>query len=175
MREKTEYMKAMLDLIRTRRSIRRFTGETVGDEMLRTIMDAGTWAPSGLNNQPWRFVVVKDPEVKRRLSGYTKYSQVIEGAAACIAVFLDVSRSYHREKDLQAVGACIQNMLLCIHYLGLGGVWLGEILNRREEVERCLDVPEHCELMAVVALGHPDETKGRGNRMPLEEVLIKDL
>lgn len=165
----------MLEWIKSRRSIRKFTPEPVPEDAVRTILEAGTWAPSGLNNQPWRFVVVKDPRVKDQLARFTKYSRIIEGAAACIAVFMDVARSYNRDKDLQAVGACIQNMLLVIHHMGLGAVWLGEILNRRQEVEQCLGVPQDCELMAVVALGHPAETKGAGSRRPLDEVILKKL
>jgi nitroreductase len=70
------------------------------------------------------------------------------------------------------MGACIQNMLLAIHHLGLGAVWLGEILNNREAVEKILDVPESCELMAVVALGHPAEPRGKGSRRALARVII---
>jgi nitroreductase len=87
-------------------------------------------------------------------------------------VFLDKAESYHRVKDIQAVGACVQNMLLTIHSLGLGGVWLGEILKNHEAVEKILEVPESCELMALIAMGHPAETKGAGNRKPLHEVII---
>ena len=57
---------------------------------------------------------------------------------------------YNRDKDIQAVGACIQNMLLQAHALGLSTCWLGEILNRHEEVEACCGVPSHLELMAVI-------------------------
>jgi nitroreductase len=87
-------------------------------------------------------------------------------------VFLDHSESYDRVKDIQAVGACIQNMLLTIHHLGLGGVWLGEILRNRESVEKALEVPESCELMAVIAFGYPAEMRGVGSRKPVERVII---
>ena len=162
----------MLEKIKTRRSIRRFTTDEVDDKTVDMIIEMGTWAPSGLNNQPWKFVIIRDQNVKERLSAQTRYARVIQGANVCIAVFLDRDQSYDRIKDIQAVGACIQNMLLAIHALGLGGVWLGEILKNREAVEQILNVPESCELMAVIALGHADEKKGTGNRKPLEEVII---
>ena len=74
----------------------------------------------------------------------------------CIAVFLDHLRVYDRTKDVQAVGASIQNMLLTIHSMELGGVWLGEILQNKEKVGELLRVDKDLELMAVVALGHPN-------------------
>jgi nitroreductase len=162
----------VLEAIRTRRSVRKFTPEPVDEETLLEIVEMGAWAPSGLNNQPWRFVLVGDPATREGLSRLTRYSHIIRGAPACVAVFLDNGESYDRVKDIQAVGACIQNMLLAIHCLGLGGVWLGEILKNRESVERLLCVPEAWELMAVVALGRPAETGLEGNRKPLRELIL---
>jgi nitroreductase len=158
--------------IKTRRSIRKFTPDDIDDETINRIIEMGTWAPSGLNNQPWQFVVVRDQDLKEKLSQQTRYSHIIQGAPVCIAVFLDHSQSYHKAKDIMAIGACIQNMLLTIHSMGLGAVWLGEILNNREPVERMLEVPENSELMAIIALGRPDEPGGKGVRKSIDEVII---
>jgi nitroreductase len=151
-----------------RRSIREYAGEKVGDEQLMEILEAGRWAPSGLNNQPWKFMILRG-QIKDSLAHMTKYGRTITSADACIAVFLDGNAIYNREKDLQAVGACIQNMLLKIHGLGLGGVWLGEILNKKDEVQETLET--HYELMAVIAVGHPKE-KGQSQRKKIEELII---
>jgi nitroreductase len=75
-------------------------------------------------------------------------------------------------KDIQAIGACIQNMLLTIHHLGLGGVLLGEILKKRESVERILETPKNCELMPVIAIGYPAERRAKGNREAVDQVII---
>ena len=161
------------DALKNRRSIRKFSERPVDRRTLDEIIRAGTWAPSGLNNQPWKFVVVQDDRpLVEKLAACTKYAHIIRGAPASILVFLDTETSYHREKDIQAIGACIQNMLLAIHIKGLGGVWLGEILNQRLEVERLAEVPEHMELMGVVALGHPAEKKGPCERKPFEEFIV---
>ncbi|KPK01645.1 MAG: nitroreductase [Nitrospira bacterium SG8_35_4] len=154
----------MFQLIKTRRSIRKFTEKNVDDEMINKIIEAGTWAPSGLNNQPWRFAVIKDGELKREISTLTHYSKVVLSAKVLIAVFLDNASGYDRTKDVQAIGACIQNMLLLIHSLGLGAVWLGEILKSRESVLSIVDGPEDFELMAVIALGYPASQGGKGSR-----------
>lgn len=162
----------MLEQIRTRRSIRRFTDQEVDDRTIDLIIEMGTWAPSGLNNQPWKFVIIRDQNIRNQVAKNTKYSRIIQNAPVCIAVFLDNAESYDYVKDIQAIGACIQNMLLAIHHLGLGGVWLGEILKNKDAVEKILEVPENLELMAVVALGHSTEEIRKGDRKPLSGVIL---
>jgi nitroreductase len=74
------------------------------------------------------------------------------------------------DEDVLAVGASIQNMLLTIHALGLGGVWLGEILKNKDKVKELLGADQDLELMAVVALGYPSrKTSQPGLRDRLEE------
>ena len=70
---------------------------------------------------------------------------------------------------------CIQNMLLAAHGLGLGAVWLGEILKNDEAVRTLLGLPKEMELMAVVALGHPMSQKHSSNRKAVSDVLLKEL
>ncbi len=158
-----------------RRSIRQYTDQPVDHNQLIEIIKAGTWAPSGLNNQPWRFVIVTNKDVRRQLAGQTTSHFIIERAPACIAVFVDRSVMYNDVKDHQAMGACIQNMLLAAHGLGLGAVWLGEILKNADAVRTILDVPQEMELMAVVALGHPKPDHHSSKRKNLSEVLLKEL
>jgi len=165
----------MLEGLHTRRSIRSYTDEPVTREQLRDIVKAGTMAPSGLNNQPWRFVTIQSKETLRKLSQLTKYSHIVGKAAACIAVFVDKTAMYHEVKDHQSMGACIQNLLLAAHGMGLGAVWLGEILKSAKEVRELCGLSDEMELMAVVAIGHPAGKGGRADRRPLEEVLIKEL
>lgn len=159
----------IFELIKTRRSIRKFTDKPVSDELIDKIIEAGTWAPSGMNNQPWKFAVIKNKDLKTKISGLTHYSKIILGADALIAVFLDQSESYDRTKDTGAVGACIQNMLLFIHSMGLGAVWLGEILKNKEKVLELVEGSKELELMAVIALGHPAEKGGKGSRKGIDK------
>ena len=165
----------LLEGIYTRRSVREFVEQPVEREQLLEIIKAGTWAPSGLNNQPWRFVIVQKEDVKKELGRQTKYSFVIERAPACIAVFVDRTVMYNDVKDHQAIGACIQNMLLAARAMGLGAVWLGEILKNAEAVRTILGLPKEMELMAVVALGHPKAQKHSSSRKAVSEVLLKEL
>ncbi len=166
-------MNEVLQAIRKRRSVRKFTGEAVPESTLRAVLDAGRWAPSGLNNQPWKFVVITDQTTRAAVAAKTKYRKVLEQAPLQIAIFLDQILSYDRTKDVQGIGACMQNMLLAAHSLGLGTVWMGEILNRREEVEGLLAVPESFELMGVIAVGHPFRKPADSERRALEELIFK--
>lgn len=166
-------MNPVLKAIRERRSIRKFTDKPVDEEKVTAILEAGRWAPSGLNNQPWRFVVITDPAVRAALAEKTEYHRILEHAPLLIAVFLDMEQSYSRTKDIQAVGACLQNMLLAVHSLGLGAVWVGEIVNQREDVEKILEVPAHLELMAVLAVGHPGKPPADSKRKSVSELIYR--
>jgi nitroreductase len=166
----------LFDAILGRRSIRRFTDQPVGREEIVRILEAGAWAPSGLNNQPWRFLVVSrsDPR-KGELAELTKYGRIVRDAGALIVVLLARDAMYHPMKDYQGAGACIQNMLLAIHGLGLGGVWLGEIVNRSGEVLDALGLdPAAFELMAVIALGRPGQ-RSSSSRKPIDALLLEGL
>ncbi len=164
----------VMETILSRRSIRKYTGDQVSRDDILKILEAGRWAPSGLNNQPWRFLVVtSDDQRKEALEACTKYSHVVRAANVLIAVFLDKNVKYHHEKDCQGVGACIQNMLLAIHGLGLGGVWLGEIINQEDKVHGVLGTDgNRLELMAVVAIGHP-AAQGSSSRRELKDLMVE--
>ena len=161
------------EAIRGRRSIRHYSDRLPDEEDVLKVLEAGSWAPSGLNNQPWRFKVVRDGEIRAALARFTRYGRIIEDAPVAVCVFLDGEETYSREKDLQAVGACIQNMLLRAYELGLGTCWLGEILNRKEEVVEYLGVDPVCELMAVVSLGYPAGPGGKGSRKEVKSLLLE--
>ncbi|WP_022853839.1 nitroreductase family protein [Thermodesulfatator atlanticus] len=164
----------VLEAIYARRSVRDYTEEEIPRKTIYEIIRAGTWAPSGLNNQPWRFVIVADQDLREKLAELTRYGEIIKRAPVVIAVFVDKDAMYHEVKDHQAMGACIQNMLLAAHALGLGAVWLGEILKNADQVRNILGLPENLELMAVVAIGHPKRRDQKSSRKPIEEVIIKE-
>ncbi len=162
------------DLIVSRRSIRDFEEAPVGRAELDLLLKAAQWAPSGMNNQPWRFVTIETRETMDRLAELTKYGMLFKKAPAAVAVFLDNASVYNKVKDIQGVGAALENILLAAHSLGLGACWTGEILNRGGDVEALLDVAPSMELMAVVLVGHPKTGahEGTRNRKPLENLIL---
>lgn len=162
----------VLDAIYHRRSIRDFTTELVETQILREIVTAGTWAPSGLNNQPWRFRIIREDGLKSSLAAQTTYSHIIMAASALIAVYLDSDAMYDPVKDHQAAGACIQNMLLAVEALGLGGVWLGQILKNKTTVNSILGITNRYDLMAIIAVGYPKHHDQSSTRNPIDHFLI---
>lgn len=172
--EKVIFMDA-LECIMTRRSVREFEAKEVEDEKIKKILEAGQGAPSGLNNQPWKFVIIKDKTTNNKIAEQTKYSKIIKNSPLTISVFFDQDMAYDRTKDVQSIGACLQNMLLSAHAVGLGAVWLGEILNKKEKVNEILQIDKKYELMAVIALGYPIEKERTSKRKPLKELIIKEI
>jgi len=162
----------ILEILRSRRSIRKFQDRPVEEEIVEKILEAGRWAPSGMNNQPWRFAVVTDTKTKEEIAKLTIYSRIVSSARLLIPVFLDKEESYHEIKDAQAVGACLQNMLLEAHSLGLGAVWLGEIIKSDEGMRKILGLGRELELMAVLAAGYPAEKPVDGKRKELNDLIV---
>jgi nitroreductase len=165
----------VLAAIYRRRSIREYSEEAVSQKELREIVRAGIQAPSGLNNQPWRFVTVVDAAVCEQIAAQTRYGHIVRRAKALIAVFVDRQAMYNEVKDHQSAGACIQNMLLAAEAMGLGAVWLGEILRNKDEVNRILQLEEHLDLMAVLAIGRPLHHNQQSSRHDLDTFLLKEL
>lgn len=150
-----------LEFIKERKSVRSFIYKTIDKSTINAIIEAGRWAPSGKNSQPWKVCIVIHPTLKRMLADLTKYGGIIEEAYVNFVVFLDLDRGYERTKDLQAIGAFMQNILLAVHALeDLGAVWIGEIINKKEEVNEIFKFPtDKFELMGVVAVGVVDEAR----------------
>ena len=172
MSETGDSARDVFDVIQKRRSVRKYIAEIPDDDRIRRILKAGIWAPSGLNNQPWKFTVLKERADIDGLGAFTKYKNILKAASAAVCVFLDTEEMYNRDKDIQAIGACIQNMLLQAHSMKLSTCWLGEILNRKDDVRAYLQVPSGYELMAVITLGFPDEPERKGIRKPLGDFLL---
>ncbi len=165
----------VFDAIRNRRSIREYTDQPIARDLLMEIISAGIWAPSGLNNQPWRFVIICDHEINNKLAVLTHYAHIVHAAPALIAVYLDQKKMYDPVKDHQAAGACIQNMLLAAHELGLGAVWLGQILKNRDRVNDVLQLSDQYDLMALLALGYPKHKNQQSRRQPLKDFILHDF
>ncbi|MEZ0328750.1 MAG: nitroreductase [Dissulfuribacterales bacterium] len=164
----------VLKVIYERRSVRHFASQAVEPEKIYEVLKAGSWAPSGLNNQPWRFAIVVNEQTKEAIAELTRYRQVVLNAAVLLPVFIDKTVMYHDTKDHQSIGACLQNMLLAAHSLGLGAVWLGEILKNADKVRSILKLPEELELMAVIAVGYPAKGGQTSSRRPLDELIVYD-
>jgi nitroreductase len=153
-----------LEAIRKRRSIRRYTGDPIPREDLKTIVDAGRLAATGNNRQPWDFIVVTDREMIEQLKVASWW---MEKAGAIIALVLDPSSRWWLEDG----SAAVENMLIAATALGYGSCWLeGYTLPREEEFKGLLGVPEDRRLLTLVPIGVPAESPAP-EKKSLEQVL----
>mgnify|MGYP000082393865 CR=1 FL=1 len=166
----------LLEAIKSRRSIRRFTGEEIPDEDLKTILNAAIRAPSAGNLQPWEFIVVKNKETKKKLARAALGQTWMIKAHVIVVVCANIPRTarYYGERGkilycIQDTAAAIQNMLLTVHALGYGACWVGAFSER--EVKEILEIPEHVRPVALVPIGKPKENPPPRPRIPLEKVL----
>ncbi len=162
-------MNEILQAILKRRSVRRFTNEPVTREQIETILEAGRFAPSGKNSQPWRFIVVESDERRAELAKLVPQKGMVAAAPVTLAVLLDHDVGYDELKDAQGIGAAIENILLAVHALGLGACWMG--VARDEAIETLVEAREGEELMAIIPIGHPAESPTRSPRRPLPEIV----
>lgn len=156
-----------------RRSVRQFCAKEVEKKDIQQIIEWGMKAPSGKNGQPWKFAVVQhDKQLLQKIAYHSVYGGFMSKADCFICVFLDKTQSYNHIKDCQAVGACIQNMLLCATQVGLGACWIGEILNRDAQVKRLLGIGDSLDLMAVIALGYEEGKTAAVQKKDIKQCLL---
>jgi len=166
----------VLTAIRGRRSIRAFKSDDVSTETVEKLLDAASWAPSAGNIQPWEFIVVRKPEIKRALVEAALDQTFIEEAPVVIVVCANENRSSEgygiRGKTLyclQDTAAATQNILLTAYSLGLGTCWVGAF--REEEAREILKIPQGIRPVAIIPVGYPAETPLLRNRRPIGQTV----
>jgi nitroreductase len=171
----------VLDAIMQRRSIYQFKPEAVSSEKITSILEAGRWAPSYANTQPWEFITVTDSKLKQEVAEIAKDTMTghagIEGAHVIIATCVDPEKDrYHFIED----GAvATQNMALAAHSLGLATYWVGILspTNERKSVEHrikeTLSIPERIRVISLLPIGVPAYSTER-QRKRLEDICHVD-
>ncbi len=155
--------------IRERRSIRKYKSDAVDDEKLNSILQAGRWAPSASNKQPWHFIVVQDKAMREKLADIHDYGRFMRESPVVIVVLGDPKKHsrYHLADPHQAV----QNMLLTAHAQGLSTCWAGvRDTDLEPKFRKALDVPDDLRVVCAVSLGHADQER-KSTRFPLEEIV----
>lgn len=168
-------MKKIHSLLKNRKSCRKYLPKSVSIQDVYTILEGARWAPSGKNGQPWRFVIVREKEIKNRIADCSIYKDWMRDADTYLLIYLDKKSSYNYKKDLQAIGAAIENICLQASSMGIGTCWIGEILKMEAEVNVIIDVPNTYELMAVICVGYGEKETFRTNRMELKQLVYKEI
>jgi len=165
-------MNEVLNTIKNRRTIRKFKPNPIDDEMLQVILEAGRWAPSFSNLQPWRFIVIRDQGLKNLLDKAARESVLHLGInEAPVVILVCVDRRIDPLHAIETGAAATQNMTLAAHSLGLGAGWIGIWGTEAEvSIQRIFKLPETVRAVSLVPIGIPDESP-EGHRKPLEELI----
>jgi F420 biosynthesis protein FbiB-like protein len=183
-----------LEAIAGRRSIRKFKDAPVSDEAIEAILQAAIQAPSGKNRQPWRFVVVKEDKraemlrIMRASIDQLEEQGIETGSAkwtanameqASVTIFVFNAHGKHTPGapwedemdvvDVQSIGAAIQNMLLAALDLGLGSLWICDVLYAYDGL--CAWLGQEHQMIAAISFGHPDEQPSPRPRKPMSELV----
>ena len=155
-------MNPLLAPLFARRSVRKFQIRPVPADLIQDVLEAAMAAPSANAKDPWEILVVQDPATLAKLAAGLPYGKMLAGAPVGFVVCGDLQRvnGQHLSYLLQDGSACIENLLLALSMLGLGGVWLG--VHPREDriahLRSLFQLPEHVLPIAAIAAGYPAET-----------------
>lgn len=183
----------LMEVITTRRSVRRYRQDPVPRELLEELLTAACWAPSAENQQPWYFVALTEageiarlhatmdqvaaslkphleaqfPRHPRIVGETTGFLRQLGGAPVCVLVFLQKEYPFARDSMLQSAAAATQNLLLAARERGLGACWI----NAASELGygpalREQFAPDKGEFISIVTLGYSDHTPRTPGRKP---------
>jgi nitroreductase len=160
------------EAILSRRSIRKYLPTPVSEHDIHQLLDAAMNAPSSSNGQPWHFVVVSDRKLLDEIPKFHAYSGMLKEAPLAVVVCGDTSLEKTKGVWVQDCSAATQNLLLSARALGLGSVWLGvyPLEERMSGVRALLGLPDRIVPLAIIAVGHPAESKPPANRFNPERV-----
>ena len=160
----------VFEAIRTLLAVREYEPRPVPDEVITRILEAGRLTASGMNAQPWHFVVVRDPAMLRRLAAAAPSGPYVASAPLAVVVVLETDTRMALSDGSRA----IQDMLLAAWGEGVGGNWVG--FGGLDEVKALLGIPEELEVLAMLPFGYPAQAVGKGDkkRKPLAEIAHRE-
>lgn len=155
-----------MDTIFKRRSIRKYTGKEVSDELIKKLLKAGMAAPSAGNAQTWEFVVIDQEDIIAKIPEFHPYAQMVTEASKLILVCGNRDLEKYKDFWIQDCSAASQNILLAAAANDLGAVWLGvyPVTERVKKLKKLLNLPENLTPFSIIPVGYPAETKATIDR-----------
>jgi nitroreductase len=156
----------------SRRSVRQFTGETVSEEDVDTMLRAAMQAPSASNGQPWHFVVIQDRTLLNRIAAVHPYAGMCKEAPLALLVCARKADSNSPDYWMLDCSTATQNLLLAAHASGLGAVWVSVYPNpdRAAALASVCSLPQDVHPVALVPIGHPRERPAAEVRFKPERI-----
>ncbi|MBW2989373.1 nitroreductase family protein [Candidatus Woesearchaeota archaeon] len=168
-----------LECIRTRRSVRRYKDKLVGWDKITQLLEAGKMAPSAGNIQNWKFIVIRNEAVIKKIAQASFDQDWMEDAPVHIVIAADPGKTERfygargkRLYTIQGCAAAVENIMLAANDLGLGSCWIGAF--DESKVKRALNMPEKISPQAIITIGHPDEKPNMPPRVELEHQVYLD-
>ncbi len=168
---------SVLQVIKKRRSVRRYKEDLIPEEALLRVVEAARLAPSGKNLQPWKFIIVRDKVLKEKLASASAGQFFIAKAPVIIVGCGFPDNCYARMGRYMKswpvdVTIALEHLILQAQEEGLGTCWIGSF--EEEEVKAILNIPRNVRVLALTPLGYPDETPPFRKRKSLDKIISYD-
>jgi nitroreductase len=165
----------VFEAIKSRRSIRSYLDKPIEQEKLLRVLEAGRLAPSAKNLQEWKFVIVKDNELRKKLAVAANNQHFIAEAPVVIvgcATLVNYVMSCGQYAYPIDLAIAMDHMTLQAVEEGLGTCWIGSF--KEDEVKNLLDMPENIRIVQLLTLGYPGTVPPARSRKKLEEIVFFD-
>jgi len=161
-----------LKCIFTRRSIRKYTTKDIDLDSLKTIIEAGMYAPSARNQQAWHFLLIKNKTLLKKLSEIHPHGKMLENANAAILVCYDTNIEFSKGYGAVDCSAATQNILLAAHSMGIGSVWLGVYprQERMKDISLMFNLPENINPFSLISIGYSAEIISQPERFKEDRI-----
>ncbi len=165
------------EAVRNRLSVRAYRPDPVPEDVLKRILEAGRLAPSAKNYQPWKFIVVKDEQVRAALVPACRGQAFVGAAPVTICACALVEQAWkgmggYWSAEAVDVTIALEHMILAAAAEGLGTCWIGAFIEA--EVRKVLAIPENAKPIALTPLGYPARPGTPRPRRPLDEIVCYD-
>jgi len=165
------------DVLKKRKSVRKYKSDPIPDDVLNRILEAGRIAPSAKNIQPWRFIVVKDPEIKKKVAQASRGQLWIADADVILVGCILEKIAWGRMGGYMSSGPvdlaiAIEHMILAAANEGLGTCWIGAFVEK--DVKEILHVPDDVKVIALTPIGYPAEEPIDRGRKKIKEIVSYD-
>ncbi len=155
----------VFEAIKNRRSIRIYKSESIHAEKINKLLEAARLAPSAANRQNWKFIVVDDGEIKKKLVKACNNQAFVSTAALVVAGVADPSQKWHQVN----ISIALEHIVLEAVELELGTCWIGAF--NEDEVKRLLKIPQERKVVALLTVGYPLESSPPRPRKEIAEIV----
>jgi nitroreductase len=157
----------VLELMKSRRSVRSFSETPIPDSAIEMILEAARWCQSASNRQPWRFIVIKNKDLLEKIAKLAIYGRFIKQASVAIAIIADAKLApnwYIHDTSMVSHQICLMAWAL-----GIGTCWIGSL--DRDKTAELLQIGKNEFVTTVLPLGYPEKAK----IAPTERKELKNL